>query len=410
MTRLQSALQSGLALLAITGLVPFAHAVEPLTVDTDLTLAEVTTATLAHSPENQRFEAQRAYADALGQRAGNPLDGPPSVGFSHQSDALGSDTGMREWQGSVELPLRRPGLQAAAERQAEGRLSATEQQSTAWRLQIAGQVRQLLARLAEADAQVTLAERALATTEELQAQIKKRLDYGDVPRTHLLLAREETLQRQADLRQAELDRAQVAEEYRRVTGLTTRPADWTEAPADAIAFQQHPALLAAQAEVQAAEADRAVVRERGRSQPTVGMNIRREENGRDAVDSVGISLSLPIQLQSLRAPEEGRANVRLAEARSTARVTERQIRLTVAQAEEALAAARMQLEQARAHRDIADESLALARRGYSLGEFGLTDLLRVQTRQLTAQRRAAMSRVRLQRSIAEYNQAKGIMP
>jgi outer membrane protein TolC len=125
---------------------------------------------------------------------------------------------------------------------------------------------------------------------------------------------------------------------------------------------------------------------------------------------VGISVSLPIELQSLRAPEEGRANVALADARSTARLTERQIRLAVAQAEEALAAARLELEEARAHRDLADESLVLARRGYSLGEFGLTDLLRVQTRQLTAQRRAAMSRVRLQRSIAEYNQAKGIMP
>lgn len=332
------------------------------------------------------------------------------MGFSHQSDALGSDTGMREWEGSVELPLRRPGLQAAADRQAEGRISATEQQSTAWRLQIAGQVRQLLARHAEADAQVTLAERALATAEELQAQVKKRLDYGDVPRTHLILAQEETLQRQADLRQAELSRAQVAEEYRRVTGLNVRPADWTETPADAIAFQQHPALLAAQAEVHAAEADRAVVSERGRSQPTVGMNIRREENGRDAIDSVGISLSLPIQLQSLRAPEKGRANVALADARSTARLTERQIRLAVAQAAEALAAARLELEQAQIHRDLAEESLALARRGYSLGEFGFTDLLRVQARQFAAQRRAAMSQIRLQRSIAEYNQAKGVMP
>ncbi|MDG4867996.1 TolC family protein [Guyparkeria sp. 1SP6A2] len=410
MRRLQSALQSGVVLLALTGLAPAAHATETLAVDAELSLAEVTAATLAHSPEKERLEAQRAHAEALGQRAGNPLDGPPSVGFSHQTDALGSDTGMREWEGSVELPLRRPGLQAAAERQAEGRLSATARQSTAWRLTIAGQVRDLLARLAEADTQVTLAERALETTEELQAQIKKRLDYGDVPRTDLILAREETLQRQADLRQAELSRAQVAEEYRQVTGLTTRPADWTESPAEDVAFQQHPALLAAQAEVDAAQADRAVVRQRGRSQPTVGMNVRREENGRDAVDSVGISLAFPIQLQSLRAPEEGRANASLADARSTARLAERQIRLAVAQAKEALAAARVELEQARAHRDLADESFALARRAYSLGEFGLTDLLRVQTRQLTAQRRAAISQIRLQRSIAEYNQAKGVMP
>lgn len=410
MRRLQSVLQSGVVLLALTGLAPAAHATETLAVDAELSLAEVTAATLSHSPEKERLKARRAHAETLGQRAGNPLDGPPSVGFSHQTDTLGSDTGMREWEGSVELPLRRPGLQAAAGRQAEGRLSATARQSTAWRLTIAGQVRDLLARLAEADAQVTLAERALETAEELQAQIKKRLDYGDVPRTDLILAREETLQRQADVRQAELSWAQVAEEYRQVTGLTAQPADWTESPAEDAAVQQHPALLAVQAEVDAAEADRAVVRQRGRPQPTVGMNVRREENGRDAVDSVGISLSFPIQLQSLRAPEEGRAHADLADARSTARLAERQIRLAVAHAKEALAAARVELEQARAHSELADESFALARRAYSLGEFGLTDLLRVQTRQLTAQRRAAISQIRLQRSIAEYNQAKGVMP
>uniref|UniRef100_UPI003569D43F TolC family protein n=1 Tax=Thioalkalivibrio sp. TaxID=2093813 RepID=UPI003569D43F len=140
------------------------------------------------------------------------------------------------------------------------------------------------------------------------------------------------------------------------------------------------------------------------------MNIRREEDGRDSIDSVGISISLPIQLQALRAPEEASANVSLADARSGALLAERRIRLAVAQAEEALAAARVELEQARAHRDLADESLGLARRAYSLGEIGLADLLRVQERQLSAQRRAAMSHVRLQRSIAEYNQAKGVMP
>ncbi len=137
MRRLQSALQSGVVLLALTGLTATAHATETLAMDAELSLAEVTAATLAHSPEKERLEARRAHAKALGERAGNPLDGAPSVGFSHQTDALCRDTDMREWEGSVELPLRRPGLQAAAERQAEGRLSATEQQSTAWRLTIA---------------------------------------------------------------------------------------------------------------------------------------------------------------------------------------------------------------------------------------------------------------------------------
>ncbi|WP_410473467.1 TolC family protein [Guyparkeria sp. TX1] len=410
MRRIHTALRSALALLALAGMLPPAHATQALTVDAELSVAEVTAATLAHSPDNERFDAQRVHADALDKRAGIPLDGPPSLGFSHQTDALGGDTGMREWETSVELPLRRPGLQSAAERQAEDYLVAVEQQSAAWRLEIAGRVRGLLARLAEADEGVTLARQALDTAEQLQAQVQKRLDHGDVPRTHLILAQEETLQRQAELRQAELALVQVAEEYRQVTGLNARPADWAEPPASDATFEQHPTLLAARTDVQVAEADRAVVRERGRSQPTVGMNIRREENGRDSIDSVGISISLPLQFQRLRAPQEASANVSVADAHSQASLTERRLRLAVVQADESLSAAREELEQAQVHRELADESLSLARRAYSLGEIGLSDLLRVQERQLAAQRRAAMSHVRLQRSIAEYNQAKGVMP
>lgn len=410
MRRIHFALSPALALLALAGFLPVAHAAQSLPEDANLNVAEVTKAALARNPGGERFEAQRAYADALGKRAGIPLDGPPSLGFSHQTDAIASDTGMREWETSIELPLRRPGLQAAAKRQAENQLASVEQQSAAWRLEIAGTVRDLLARLAEADEHVSLARQALDTAERLQAQVQKRLDHGDVPRTDLILAREETLQRQAELRQAELALAQVAEEYRQLTGLRARPANWAESPASEATLEQHPALLAARADVQAAETDRAVVRERGRSQPTVGMNIRREENGRDAIDSVGISLSFPLQFQRLRAPQEASANVSVVDAHAQASLTERRVHLAVMQAEQALAAARVEREQSDIHRELADESLALARRAYSLGEIGLADLLRVQERQLAAQRRAAMSHVQLQRRIAEYNQAKGATP
>lgn len=376
----------------------------------DLTLAAVVEAALAQSPDAGRLTARAQHAEAMADRAQSVLDDAPTVGFSHQNDALGSDTGMREWESSIELPLRRSGLREAARRQAEGQRSAVEGRSVLWQLDVAGRVRDLLARLNRAQAEVNLAEQALATARELQAQVEKRVEYGDVPRTDRLLAREDTLQRETDLRQARLRRDQVSAEYRRFTGLDQRPAQWQETPADRTGLDQHPALQAARASMTAAQAGRAMVRERGRLQPTVGFNVRREEDGRNAIDSVGISLSLPIPLSRLRAPEEARAGVDLADAQASFRQAHRDTALAVEQASEGLATARRQLERAREQESIATESLRIQKKAYALGEIGLIDLLRVRSRSLAAQRQAVMSEIDLKRAIADYNQAKGVMP
>lgn len=376
----------------------------------EITLAAVVEAALAESPDAGRLTARAQHAEAMAERAQSVLDGAPTLGFSHQSDALGSDTGMREWESSIELPLRRAGLREAAGRRAEGQRSVVEGQSAMWRLEVAGRVRDLLARLSRAQAEVDLAEQALVTARELQAQVAKRVEYGDVPRTDRLLAREDTLQREADLRQARLRRDQVAAEYRRFTGLEQRPAQWQEAPAESNDLDRHPALEAARASMTAAQAGRAVVRERGRLQPTVGFNLRREEDGRDAIDSVGISLSLPIPLSRLRAPEEARAGMELADAQAGFQQARRDTALAVEQAREALATARGQLERAREHEALAAENLRIQKKAYALGEIGLIDLLRVRGRSLATQRQAVLSEIDLKRAIADYNQAKGVMP
>jgi len=375
-----------------------------------LTVADVVAATLAHSPDAERFVARSRHAEAMAERATSVLDGAPTVGFSHQNDALGSDTGLREYESSIELPLRRSGLREAARRQAEGQRSLVEGRTSLWRLEMAGRVRDLLVRLNRAQADVDLARQALDTARTLQAQVAKRVEYGDVPRTDRLLAHEDTLQREADLRQARLQRDQVASEYRRVTGLEQRPEDWQESPSEAVALDRHPALEAARASMTAAQAGRAMVRERGRLQPTVGFNVRREEDGRNAVDSVGVSLSLPIPLSRLRAPEETRAGMDLADAQAGFRQARRDTALAVEQASEALTTARSQLDRARERESLAAENLRIQKKAYSLGEIGLIDLLRVRSRSLAAHRQAVMSEIDLKRAIADYNQAKGVMP
>lgn len=390
-------------------MLPTARA-EILPTDPDLGLADVVEAALVQSPESERLAAEMTQAEAMAARSRSFLDGPPSVGFSYRNDALADDTGMSETEGWIDLPVRRPGLKAASERQAERMQVAAASHTETWRLMVAGQVRGLLARLDLAEAQLAIAERELATARKLEEQVRKRLDRGDVPRSDLVLAQEESVGLEVALREVRLQRDQVIAEYRRITGLEHRPAEWQESPVGEVPLTQHPDVVAAQAQLRAAEAGRSVTREQGRSQPTFGFSLRREEDGRDSIESAGVSISLPIQLQRLRAPEMARAGMDVAGAGSDLRLIERSTRLAIEQAGQALEAARDQLERAQRRQTLAEETLQMADKAYALGETGLMDLLQVRARSYTAQRQLATSRVVLKRTIAEYNQAKGVTP
>ncbi len=397
------------AVLVLAGALS-AHAAEPVRPVPELDLAAVVDAAVENDPRGQALAAEQAHARVLGERAGSFLDGPPSLGIAHQNDALASDTGLSEWQASVELPLRRPGLRGAARREAERAGEVAASRAAALRLAVAGQVRERLWQLAEKREALAVARRELATARELQASVEKRLERGDVPRTDLLLAREETLQREIDVDRARLELEQARAAYRRLTGLDRRPETTAESPATSVSLQQHPGLASARASTRRAQAAVAVAREQHRAQPTLGFNLRSEDDGVETVESVGFSVSVPLETRKLRAPAVSGAAMALARAEADYRERERAIRLAVEQAEQAMRSARERLARAEERLSVARESLSIAEKAYRLGESSLLDLLRVRSRSFDAERRAVMGRIDLHRAIARYNQAKGVTP
>jgi outer membrane protein TolC len=61
-------------------------------------------------------------------------------------------------------------------------------------------------------------------------------------------------------------------------------------------------------------------------------------------------------------------------------------------------------------KDIAEQHLRMMQISFEAGEINLLDLLKIQSRSLEAMRNAKLQEITLQRNIALYNQAVGVMP
>ena len=389
-----------------------ATAAPPLETTTSNTadLSAVVDAALARHPEYQTLAAADYEADALAARAGSLVSEQPSVALHLQDDSMGSDTGYREWEAGMEIPLWRPGQRRAARSVANSATDGASLRRHALTLQVAGEVREAAWTLAIARNRERLAEQELATARELEGQVETLLQRGDVPRTDLLLAREETLQREAAFNAAHTEAHHALMGWRALTGLEDLPDLLVETRASGT-LDTNPRLAEAQAMAARALAEQGLVREYAGGAPTLVLGARSEDDGTgDTLDSVGVGISIPLGLKSHRGPAEAAAARQLAAAQAERDRAHRQLSLALMEAAESIDMANQTLTIARDRHALAAENLSLARKAYRLGETSLSDLLRVQTRAFSAERDAVLRELERDRAIARYNQALGVTP
>ena len=380
------------------------------TASTGVDLASVVDTALQRHPAYQTLAAADDEANALDRRARSLVSDQPSLSLHLQDDRLASDTGFREWEAGVDMPLWRPGQRRAARDLGDSARDEAVLRHRTLSLQVAGEVREAAWTLAIARNRARLAEQELATARELEGQVQTLLERGDVPRTDLLMAREETLQREAAFHAAHTEAHHALVAWQALTGMADLPDRLAETRATG-ELQASPLLAEAQALAARALAEQALVREQAGGAPVLTVGGRSEDDGFGQTrDSLGVGLSIPLGLKSHRGPAEAAAARQLAAAQAERDRQHRQLSLAVAEAEEAITMSTQTLAIARARHELAAENLSLARKAYALGETGLSDLLRVQTRAFTAERDAVLRELERDRAIARYNQALGVAP
>ncbi len=272
------------------------HHHAPLPVDAGLDLATTVDAALAVYPELPMLDARVQEADAWVQRGQSFVAGRPSLVLRYQSDRLGSDAGLEEYEAGLELPLWSPGGRRATAALGDALQEESSAAARALRWEVSGLVRLALWDVARAEADHELAEQALDTAATLVRKVERRYELGDVALGDVLLARTSYLEYEAEVTKASAAVLDAERMFRTVSGLERRPGFLAEVRSDDMDIGlDHPALALANAAVERAEADLAVTSKTYNSGASVFVGTRHEQpaGGLLLDDSIGVIVNIP---------------------------------------------------------------------------------------------------------------------
>jgi len=334
----------------------------------------------------------------------------PSIEFSHRDDRLNENLGLREREIDLNLPLWLPGQRKAQKGLAEQEAADGRAAIAGARLALAGRLREAAWSYAAARTESGIADERLDTAMRLEADVARRVKAGDLARTDLLMAREETLAARNAATEAHTRERQAQIRYRALTGLETLPKRMEEEVSRA--DQPHPRLLMAETATSRARAEIALVRESRRDAPelSVGWQQSRDAQSQPDNNSLRLGLRFPFATEGRNAPRMASANAGLILAEAENRQILDEIEADQREAEALLENAVATHSTAGERMAAATERLRLLQKAFDLGELALAELMRARGNASQAGLEAARGRVALAAAKARVNQSRGVLP
>lgn len=357
--------------------------------------------------------ARREVGHALQRKSEALFADAPSASVKYQTDQVGSDLGYREWEGGIEMPLWLPGQSDAYSSEARSAYDVSDATVDARRLEMAGEVRARLWQGVIARTEMRQAEAALDLARDLDADVARRVNAGELPRGDRLLAAQELLKREEAATDATRRFEMAAREFRLYTGMDIPVAVDAEIPSGLREVTEaHPRLRLAMSEAGRARAYRNRVDGERAVRPNLwlGAKTARAAIGNDYESAVGIELSIPFGSGAHTGTALAEAEAGLTESE----LAMKELRLGL---ENALDASVLELDRltdtlanTARRRALADERLALNRRAFELGETDLVYLLQAQADALAARHDQELRGLERSQAVARLNQALGVMP
>jgi len=363
---------------------------------------------VALSARQDQVQAGVAQARGLTPAAG-------AVSLSQLGDQLNQAQGRREWELEWSTPLWLPGQQAAREREATLQGQALHARTELARWQLAGEVRQAWWAVAEARAQLNLAQQRHDTARALDESVQRRFKVGELARVDANLARSEVLSAQGEVLAAQQAWQASQQAYLNLVG-ELPPADL---PAEAACGAQadedsaaHPQWLAWQAEVDAAQSRLAVLDASRRASPELALRLTHERSDatQPYAQAVGIKVTLPLSSAAQVGSEGAQARADLAQAEAEQALARMRVRQAVQQARLTVTLAAQQLGLAHDRLALSDDNLRLASKAFELGEADLPSVLRARAAAHEAQSQVQQLQVAHLAAQSRCLQAQGVMP
>lgn len=380
-----------------------------------VTLARAVDAAWQRTQAGTAAQAQTLRAQAEREAAASLLAAPPALSLSQRSDRWQDNTGVREREIGVALPLWLPGQRAARQAAAEAELKSAAAGGDLARLRLAAQLRELAWSLAGLNAERASLQAQQTYLQALVADVERRVRAGDLARTDALAAQGERLANEAELLAAG---QRLQAERERWTALTGLPADEIEAhepeaPVREIGdIDQHPQLAQLAQAAEAARRQLDATRRDLADAPELSLGYRNERDayGQPSRGSVTVGLRVPFGTAQrngpLRAAAQGALDQALAEQDRTRLELAAGLAIARGELQSAAAQAAMQSERA----GLLRQRATLLDQSFRAGETALPELLLAV--QAAAQADAALARQQaaLGKARAGLLQASGVIP
>ncbi|MDO9598419.1 MAG: TolC family protein [Azoarcus sp.] len=354
-------------------------------------------------------------AEAVSDSAGRWWAESPSIALSHRDDRWHTDFGKRETGVDLSLPLWLPGQRNAHGQAAAAGLARADASQRAARWRLAGEVRESAWRLAALQAEAVQMATAASSLTQLAADVRRRVDAGELPRTDLLAAQAEELAARNRLASADLQLREAALQWRTLTGLDHHPQTAALAetvPADVTIGDDHPALQEAAGEAESAARQLDLARTSRGAPPELTIGWRRDIGGHGASgeESVVLGVRLPFGTDDRNKPLLARAEAAADVARTREQRQREQVAASIANARDALGVADAQAASASEQARLLRERSTLLERAFGAGELALPELLRALEAASAADANAARQQALLGLARAQLLQSLGQHP
>ena len=389
--------------------------VDELVIDDSLTLRKVIDTTFERYPQNALIEAFQEEARALEQRSSSWVAGYPMLYLQYIDDALfGHDEGITNVQSGYQVPLWMWGQKDASQRVTDQSKQAVERYVRALKHEVAGLVRDSLWNLRLVENRRELARQIYDVAEKLTGVVQRRVELGDLARADLLLAESDQLEKKTTLVQAEAEVMHARKTYQNLTRMTRAPRNLEEPLSALNKFdERHPALAAANASVERAQAEVELTRlSKQGNQPTILVGTDSTQIDRSGSMGTGTNLVLqvPVGGDDWHAPQVAQANLALNEKIVQRETLRRQLEKALHEAHHTLEVDKAALAIAERRKAIAETQIRMSRIAFEAGEIALIDYLKIQAGAQAAIRDAAERSILVQKDTATYNQVIGITP
>jgi outer membrane protein TolC len=386
---------------------------DPIEIDNTLSLPKLVALTMEKTPDASWLSALEQEAKAISERGQSWTAGAPQAGLRFQEATSGT---LHYVDATINVPLWNFGQRDAQQSIGLQAEASAETQTLATKLRVAGLLRTALWDIELQKIRFEQVQADVATFEQLQTKIAKRVELGDLPRADLLLAQTELLQKRSVLVMGEAELMHARKRYSSITRTAKIPGNFQEdlAPLKEL-NQNHPALVAINSQIERKQAELRALELVGSGQTnlTVGINSDRPSNNdprSNKTESFNIGVVVPFGGSAHNQPHVAAINVELNKLIAEREQLFRDLEQMHHEAEHNLEVNQAELTIANELKQASEAHLAMTQLSFSVGEIDLLDLLKIQARTQQAILNAKERAVILKRDQAFYNQAVGVLP